>query len=619
MTRPEWLFAPLFGLALAAAQTAPYSGPPIRYEYGSMDWVDPDRTTPEGAVYKTFRSPTIQADVSYLVYLPPDYEQRGDSRYPVLYELPASGGTPSRDMAEIVKRVDAGIRAHRLLPMIIIGVNGLRGNTMYCDSRDGLYPLETVIVKDLIPHVDATYRTVASREGRALNGFSMGGFGAAHLGFKFPDLFGVISIMAPPLLGPELKQPLPAKAWSRLFPTAMAGDLEYFRANDPFTLAEKNAAKLRDRTVIRIVAHWENEQWLWPQCEKLHQVLLRNMVPHEFYFLMNVKGHNRGQCLNTMGDGAFAFFSSSLLKPQTGAPALPRAAGAAPAPVVPRATTGPPGPAGWERLPDGSQGRETEFQGVGGVAIPAYLRKPAGPGPFPAIVMAHGGRYGKAATVGMGRSMQSPVVDFLKEGWAVYSIDYRPVERIGIEPVEFDDSVAAIQALRKLPFIDPKRIGWWGASHGAQVGSRVVSRVDLAGAVLCAPAALDLIEVKKGFGRGEKLAAVLKKMVADMEKERGASAEEIEKNPARYGYTSALTEVAQVRAPILVINGRDDDNSPPSIIEVYVRKLRAAGKQVETYQPDHGPHGFYTGRPDIPEWKESARRTVAFFRARFSP
>jgi len=37
------------------------------------------------------------------------------------------------------------ILAGKIEPMIIIGVNGLRGNTMYCDARDGKWPLETVI------------------------------------------------------------------------------------------------------------------------------------------------------------------------------------------------------------------------------------------------------------------------------------------------------------------------------------------------------------------------------------------------------------------------------------------------------------------------------------------
>src|SRR5204862_7891593 len=137
----------------------------------------------------------------------------------------------------------------RVDPISVVFVNGWRGATMYCDARDGSYPVETVVIKDLIPHVDATYRTLAARETRAVEGFSMGGFGAAHFGFKYPELFGVVSITAPAMLGPELKQPRPVQAWSRLFPSpaAMGGDIEYFKANDRFALAVKNAAAIRDR------------------------------------------------------------------------------------------------------------------------------------------------------------------------------------------------------------------------------------------------------------------------------------------------------------------------------------------------------------------------------------
>ena len=121
----------------------------------------------------------------------------------------------------------------------------------------------------------------------------MGGFGAAHLGFKYPEVFGVVSIQAPPLLGPDLTQPLPRRAWSKLFATAMGGDLEYFRENDPFALAAKNADALRDRSFIRIICHIENENWLAPQCEKLHKVLMDHTIPHQFLYLSNVKSHNR--------------------------------------------------------------------------------------------------------------------------------------------------------------------------------------------------------------------------------------------------------------------------------------------------------------------------------------
>jgi S-formylglutathione hydrolase FrmB len=48
---------------------------------------------------------------------------------------------------------------------------------------------EDAIIKDLIGHIDATYRTIAKREGRGINGLSMGGFGGLMLGLKHPDLF----------------------------------------------------------------------------------------------------------------------------------------------------------------------------------------------------------------------------------------------------------------------------------------------------------------------------------------------------------------------------------------------------------------------------------------------
>ena len=90
--------------------------------------------------------------------------------------------------------------------------------------------------------------------------------------------------------------------------------MEYWKENNPFDLVVKNSAKLRDRTFIRIVAHSENEHWLAPQCEKLHRILADNMIQHEYAFLMNVKGHNPIQCMDTLGDAAFSFFSSSILR-----------------------------------------------------------------------------------------------------------------------------------------------------------------------------------------------------------------------------------------------------------------------------------------------------------------
>ena len=66
----------------------------------------------------------------------------------------------------------------------------------------------------------------------------------------------------------------------------------------------------------------------------------------------------------------------------------------------------------------------------------------------------------------LGRSMQSPFADFVKAGWAIYAIDYRPQEKIVIDPVEVDDCIEAIKAVRKFPFVDPNRLGLHGAAMG---------------------------------------------------------------------------------------------------------------------------------------------------------
>jgi acetyl esterase/lipase len=60
--------------------------------------------------------------------------------------------------------------------------------------------------------------------------------------------------------------------------------------------------------------------------------------------------------------------------------------------------------------------------------------------------------------------------------------------------------------------------------------------------------------------------------------------------------------------------------APPAVDlgQHHVLEHRAVGKQVETYEPDNGPHGFYFGHPDLPESQEAAKRAVAFFKEQFA-
>ena len=293
----------------------------------------------------------------------------------------------------------------------------------------------------------------------------------------------------------------------------------------------------------------------------------------------------------------------------------------APAPQTPPSATED---AGWEQLPDGTYGKALDYTGTGGITLPGYVRKPSGRGPFPAIVFLHGGMAyprGQGSMVKQGQTTTSPIEDFLKQGWVVYAIDYRhadsPVASV-LDPTEIDDSVAAVQTLQKQPFVDPARLGIMGGSHGAQLSSRLISRVNLKGAVICAPACFELPETKKAVAAGAPINKIVTTIIAAAESKYGKPLEEVAKDPAKYGYKSAFTEIPDVKCAVLLVNGKNDDNSLYGVVNMYADKLRAAGKQAETYFPDNGPHGFYTGHPDIPEYQESIRLAVAFFKKQFA-
>jgi dipeptidyl aminopeptidase/acylaminoacyl peptidase len=273
-----------------------------------------------------------------------------------------------------------------------------------------------------------------------------------------------------------------------------------------------------------------------------------------------------------------------------------------------------------EQLPDGSTGRISEYRGCDGAFIPAYMRTPKGPGPHPVVLVQHGGAPSEEATYSTGRT-GPPTQAFVEAGWAVLATDFRHLSLSGGGVLEWHDGIAAVAALRNLSYIDSRRIAIMAGSHGAHVYSEVVVRANVRCAVLCSPAIFDLIELAKARDSNIPEVSAITNAITEGEKRYGATMDVVAKNPECYGYESPLTEVAQTRCPILIINGRNDTSSPVVVMEVYRDKLSAAGKTVETYFPDNAPHGFYFGvsHPPRPEeTAESARRATDFIRRHFA-
>jgi endo-1,4-beta-xylanase len=264
-------------------------------------WLDPDKSEPIGTHYRTFTSKLAGSEVSYLVYLPPDYETNAARRYPVVYWLPGYSAN-MRAGATFVKPLDGFIRDGKAPSMIVILVNGIKAS-YYRDDPSGKRPVESVIMKELIPHVDQTYRTIASRESRAVEGFSMGGYGAGHLGFKYPEVFGLVVVGSGAMnswAGKDSKPPSNEKT-----PGLSAGSKAFLEANHPCTLVKKNADVIRGKTAIRIVVG--DQDGLLPYNAALHDLLTKLKIEHEYLLVPGV-GHNSGLIYSTVGERTFAWY-----------------------------------------------------------------------------------------------------------------------------------------------------------------------------------------------------------------------------------------------------------------------------------------------------------------------
>lgn len=140
---------------------------------------------PQAAEIQTveFNASAVGRDMKYNIFLPASYAS-SENQFPVLYLLHGLTGNFTH-WAE-------GVIAHASdLDLIVVMPDA--GNSWYVNWAQSdagqKNNWEDFVIKDLIGHVDANYRTIARREGRAISGLSMGGYGAICLGLRHPDMF----------------------------------------------------------------------------------------------------------------------------------------------------------------------------------------------------------------------------------------------------------------------------------------------------------------------------------------------------------------------------------------------------------------------------------------------
>lgn len=154
--------------------------------------------SPSGKVLtKHIESEILDTTMSYNIYLPPDYKAN-DQNYPLFFLLHGYVG----DHTDWVKRGKVDKTMDRLLardaakPYVIVMPDAHNSWYVDSDANESWGNYETAIIKELRTHIEQHYRIDRSPGSRYIAGLSMGGYGALHLAFKYPELFRAAASMS---------------------------------------------------------------------------------------------------------------------------------------------------------------------------------------------------------------------------------------------------------------------------------------------------------------------------------------------------------------------------------------------------------------------------------------
>ncbi len=165
-------------------------------------WVFPQETVyrPEIAHGQMGAATTVQSaryghPVTYRVWTPAGYADRAG--LPVLYVTDGHEYSNAA-LGALPTVLDNLIADERIAPCVAVFIDPRRGGTNYRQEQYVQNPgFAAFVAEELVPAVDAVYRTAPDREHRVILGTSLGGVFASYLGLLHPDVFGRLAIQSP--------------------------------------------------------------------------------------------------------------------------------------------------------------------------------------------------------------------------------------------------------------------------------------------------------------------------------------------------------------------------------------------------------------------------------------
>ena len=177
------------------------------------------KDVPHGEVRSRWYKSKVTGQTRHImVYTPPGYDADPKKRYPVLY-LQHGGGEDETGWARQGHMnfiLDNLIAEKKAEPMIVVMEKGYATQGGRAAGRDRAGPgfdcgaFEDVVLKDLIPMIDSTYRTIADRDHRAIAGLSMGAGQAMQIGLTHLDTFSAVGAFSGAPARPTRRRPTAA-------------------------------------------------------------------------------------------------------------------------------------------------------------------------------------------------------------------------------------------------------------------------------------------------------------------------------------------------------------------------------------------------------------------------
>ena len=286
---------------VALAQEAPPSGAP-RGQGGP-------RMMPASDQAKTFESKALGATVTYVAYLPADYETSKKS-YPVIYALHGMfENSAFLERRGVLTHYEELRKTGAAPEAIVVTVDG--GNNLFLNSQRGGY--QDMVAKDLVAHIDAGYRTLRTRAGRALLGISMGGYGALNIAFAQPKVFGAVATHSAMLLSQIPTAESGARGGHMRAFTGVFGDpidATAWKAHDPLELAK--TVEVKDLPALYLDCGSEDRYGLAAGNKTLHETLEARKVPHTFGLYPGDHGY---EYVRSVFPKSLAFLKEKLAKP----------------------------------------------------------------------------------------------------------------------------------------------------------------------------------------------------------------------------------------------------------------------------------------------------------------